>query len=192
MKRGAACLWLFSVMTSSPSGAYEKSAGAPGFDITQAQLKLPAQTGQLPLLDTHMDLRFSETAVEALHNGIPLILQLTLKTRSAHALPWTPGVSTQSWLLLLRYQPLERHYELELPFPPYRTSYLRWERLLEKLEDLNGIPVSIPQQAGTEPLVHQIRLALLIESLPLPMRLQAHFSRAWHLASQWFVCASAD
>lgn len=191
MMKRTTCLWLTAILSLLMFTEHNVVAQAGGFEITQAEIRASEPPGPIQALDTRMDLHFSESSVEALHNGIPLTLVMTFETLKKGGLLWQRTIASQSWQIMLRYQPLERHYELEMPFPPFRASYVRWERLLEKLGDLHHIPVKLPIQLDHENLVHRLRIELMIESLPLPMRIQAHFSPEWHLVSRWFRCDSA-
>jgi hypothetical protein len=138
-------LSLLVAACSDPQGSAIRSIAREGDDL---------------VLD--LDLRFTETQLQALDHGIPLRLAVQL------------GSGAPDAFIELRYSPLPRQYELMLPTGGARVFASR-ARLLAALER-----VVIADVAGTH---GSARVELVSSALPAPLRLPALIDRDWQLAT---------
>lgn len=120
-------------------------------------------------LELDLDLRFTETELTALDQGIPL--RVAVHSADTH-------VAQQ--IIELRFRPLARQYELLLPGQPVARLFASRPRLLAALDRV--VVDGGRAQSG------EVRLALIASALPAPLRLPAMIDHEWQLATpplQW-------
>jgi hypothetical protein len=110
-----------------------------------------------------LDLRFTETQLQALDHGIPLRLAVRLDGAPADA------------MIELRYSPLPRQYELHLPNEGGMRVFASRARLLAALDRI--VINDVAAMRGSA------RVELVSSALPAPLRLPALIDRDWQLAT---------
>lgn len=110
-----------------------------------------------------LDLRFTETQLQALDHGIPLRLAVRLAGGPADA------------MIELRYSPLPRQYELQLPNADGTRVFASRARLLAALDRI--VINDVVATRGSA------RVELVSSALPAPLRLPALIDRDWQLAT---------
>jgi hypothetical protein len=110
-----------------------------------------------------LDLRFTETQLQALDHGIPLRLAVHL------------GGAAPDAMVELRYRPLSRQYELQPANADGTRIFASRARLLAALDR-----IVINDIAATHGVV---RVELVSSALPAPLRLPALIDREWQLAT---------
>lgn len=110
-----------------------------------------------------LDLRFTETQLQALDHGIPLRLAVHLD-----------GAATDA-MIELRFSPLPRQYELQLPNDGAVRVFASRARLLAALDRV-VISDVVPERGSA-------RVELVSSALPAPLRLPALLGRDWQLAT---------
>ncbi len=132
---------------------------------------------------------FSEKALEALANGVPLTLQLHLQLRRKGAWLWERDVVDRRVSLQLRYHSLAALYQLVDLESGHQQSFATRDAALSALGEVRALPV-IEQgklEQG-ESYKLQLRTVLDIDALPLPLRSMAYISPSWNLSSDWGAC----
>jgi hypothetical protein len=169
-------LWLGLAL---PAGAY-----ADGFTIRSVGTHLQ---DKVYLLDANIDYQFSDAALEALRNGVPLIVLLDIKVEQER--PWwlnkTVAELQQGYLLL--YHALTEKYIVNNLNSGAQENYDQLRTALAALGKIKDLPILDAQLVtpGKRYLV-RLRTHLDLESLPAPMRPLAYISSSWRLESDWY------
>ncbi|MBK1650354.1 DUF4390 domain-containing protein [Rhabdochromatium marinum] len=153
------------------------------FEVTQVRTRL--QDEQFTL-DARIHYEFSDRALEALDNGVPLTLLVQIRVRPSRARLWTPSLVDQSYRYRIRYKPLSESYLItQLPSTKGR-SYFSRDAAINALGDIRNLPLLNRNrlEPGRDYQV-QLRASLDIEQLPLPLRPTAYLHPAWKHASDW-------
>ncbi|MES9965925.1 MAG: DUF4390 domain-containing protein [Sedimenticola sp.] len=157
--------------------------GEAGFEVTRLEAVLK---DEWYLLDADIDYRFSEQALEALANGVPLTLEVRLQVRRKGAWIWEKDLQDVRLRYQLRYQSLSEIYQVDDMQSGSQQSFVTRQSALAalgKIREFQAIE-SARLKAGTEYLV-SLKTALDIEALPLPLRPMAYLTPAWNLSSEW-------
>jgi hypothetical protein len=159
----------------------------------------PAQAGDVKIHDTRtllidgvyrvgarVELTLNETLQEALHNGVPLVLKLSVEV-----------IREREWLFPERVAQLEQKFELE--YHALTESYLvkvlstgaqRSFRTLDAALAFIGNVYDLPLidenllRAGRKYWV-RMRADLDVEALPTPIRVWAYLGSEWSLQGDW-------
>jgi len=157
---------------------------AAEFSVAEVQIR---DEGSRLVMDADIDYGFSKEALEALDNGVPLILEVQILLRGSDDWIWTPSLVEQRQRYIIRYKPLSERY-LVSPLPGDKgTSYVTRDAAIAALGELNGLAL-IPRERLREtdgPFTLWVRASLDIDGLPLPLRPMAYLFPAWRLSSGW-------
>ncbi len=162
-----------------PAAAQARDA----FTITNTTTRLDEGTYWL---DFDIDFTFSEQALEALENGVPLTIMVHIQLRAADAWIWNDSLVDARLRYAIRYKPLSERYEVyRLPGTRGR-SFVSREAAIAALGEFRNLDLvsasALDPEADYE--VH-IKAELDIEELPLPLRPIAYLRPAWDLESPW-------
>jgi len=160
-----------------------RCADAAGIDIRRVETRL---VDNVYWLDADIHYAFSHKTLKALNNGVPVTVQLDIEVTRQRRFLWDKKVATLEQRYQLRYRALTRHYLLknlnsasEHVFPSLNSALAA----LGKVQDLPVLDRSLLLAARG--YTARMRVSLDIEALPVPLRLLAYFSPAWHLSSKW-------
>lgn len=170
---------LLGVLLTLMTSALAKDA----FQVEQVQTRL--ENG-VYYLNANMRFSFSDEALEALDNGVPLTLVTHLQIRRKAAWLWEDSLLDLQLRYAIRYKPLSARYEVyRLPGERGRGFETR-EAAIRALGEFTNLQLLNQNQLepGADYEV-QLQVALDVEELPLPLRPQAYLKRAWKLSSQW-------
>lgn len=139
------------------------------------------------LLDADIDFRFSDAAMEALTNGIPLVLEIQIKVERRRGWLWDDNIAALSQRYSLQYHALSDRYVVHNLNTGQRQSYTTLDDALFVLGRVREFPMLDRRllEAGND-YEASVRAALVVEQLPTPMRLWAYASDQWHLDSAWY------
>ena len=159
------------------------NADGYGFNIQRAELLLD-ESGQMYTLDADIDYRFSEPAIDALRNGVPLDLVLHLIIKQESGWWWRKTLLDEKFSYRIDYHSLSKFYQIiyDTSTPP--RNFVSFNALLETMGSIRGMPVmqsALLKQGERYGAI--LTVGLDIESLPLPLRPVAYISPAWHLSS---------
>jgi len=138
-------------------------------------------------MDARVDYGFSEEALEALDNGVPLTVEVHVQLRSKDAWVWDDSLVDQRLRYLIRYKPLsERYLVTQLPGDSGR-SYVTRDAAIDALGEIEGLQLVSAERLedGDGPFEIQIKASLDIEELPLPLKPMAYLLPSWKLSSGW-------
>jgi hypothetical protein len=160
------------------------SAHAKGFTIRSVSTHLQ---DKVYLLDANIDYQFSDTALEALRNGVPLIVLLDIKVEQERSWWWNKTIADLQQGYLLLYHALTEKYIVNNLNSGAQDNYERLSAALNALGKVKDLPILDAHlaTAGERYVVH-LRTRLDLESLPAPMRPLAYISSDWRLESDWY------
>jgi hypothetical protein len=142
--------------------------------------------GDMLVMDAQLDYGFSEVAVEALDNGVPLTLEVHIQLRPADAWVWDSSLVDQRLRYVIRYKPLsERYLVSRLPGDGGR-SYVTRDAAVAALGDLRDLQLTATDrlEQGRDYEIH-LQAHLDIEELPLPLKPMAYLLPSWKLSTGW-------
>jgi hypothetical protein len=142
--------------------------------------------GDVLTMDARIDYRFSEVALEALDNGVPLTLEVHVQVRASDAWIWEQNLTDQRLRYFIRYKPLSERYLVgRLPGEAGR-SYVTRDAAIAALGDLRGLQLLSKDrlEPDTAYEVH-LQATLDIEELPLPLKPIAYVLPSWKLSTGW-------
>ena len=158
---------------------------AKGFTIRSVETRLQ---DDVYLLDTRLELAFSEEAEKALKAGIPIIVLLDIEVDELRSWWWNKTVAELQQGYLLLYHALTEKYIVNNLNSGAQHDYTSLGASLNAMSHINGLPLIDAALLDKDEL-YQLRLKvrLDIESLPAPMRPLAYISSDWQLASDWYT-----
>ncbi len=158
-------------------------AVAGGFRVESAKTHLDGETY---VLEARIRYGFSELALEALDNGVPLTIELHIQVRPQDAWIWDDNLLDRRLRYAIRYKPLsERFLVSQLPGDAGR-SFVTRDAAIAALGEIKGLP--LVGAGNLEPNTSyevQLKAELDIEELPLPLRPMAYLRPAWKLSTGW-------
>lgn len=138
------------------------------------------------VVDAEIDYQFSEVALEALENGVPLTVDVHLQVRRDGAWVWEKDIVDVHHRRQLRYLPLSSVYEVTgAPGQEKRRFVSRLAAIdaLGELQNISVVNVKLLEKGHTYRM--EVRSELDIEALPVPLRPTAYMSSDWKLSSEW-------
>ena len=160
------------------------SAWAGNFTIRSVETHLH---DKVYLLDANIEYQFSEATLEALRNGVPLIVLLDIEVEQERTwwLNKTIAELQQGYLLL--YHALTEKYIVNNLNSGAQENYDQLNSALAALGKVKDLPV-LDSQLVSKDNRYSVKLKthLDLESLPAPMRPLAYISSDWRLESDWY------
>jgi len=156
-----------------------------GADFRVKEVETRVEDGTY-LLNARIDYRLTPEVLEALENGVPLVMLVHVQVRRSDAWIWEESVLDLQLRYTIRHRPLSDTYEVfRLPGTKGRSFVTREAAIaaLGEIRDLHLIDQD--RLAPDEAHEVQIKAALDIEELPLPLRPMAYLRPSWNLASGW-------
>jgi hypothetical protein len=141
------------------------------------------------VMDASIGYGFSEDALEALDNGVPLTLEVHVQLRNTDAWVWDESLVDQRLRYVIRYKPLsERYLVSQLPGDGGR-SYVTRDAAIAALGEIEGLHLVSVERLRDEGgrFEIQIQASLDIEELPLPLKPIAYLFPSWKLSSGWTI-----
>jgi hypothetical protein len=139
------------------------------------------------LLDADIDYRFSDEALRALSNGVPLTIQLTLEIDRLRKWWLNDEIATLQQRYSLQYHALTHQYLLRNLNSGAFYSLPHYPAAVEALGTLRGLPLLDSKLIlPDERYEVALQVELDIEALPSPLRPVAYITPAWRLKSDWY------
>lgn len=156
---------------------------AAGIVISQAASRLQDDTF---VIDAEIDYVFSDVALEALENGVPLTVDLHVQVRRDGAWIWEADIVDFRLRRQLRFLPLASSYQVIDIASGDKRRFLTRLAAIDALGEIRSLPVvAVDQLTAGETYSMEIRSELDIEALPVPLRPTAYMSSGWKLSSDW-------
>lgn len=158
-----------------------------GITISRASL-LKTDTPSVYALNASIDYELSEEAKEALHNGVILTFNVSIKIQRPRQWMWASTLHSETLVYRLRYRTLTRIYQVINERNGSEANYSSLGSVVRALGHIESTPISAEDVTDdTAGLTASIKAALNIEALPLPMRPLAYVTPAWHHSSDWYT-----
>ncbi len=180
------CSLLLVTPEPSTSAADEIEAG---FDIHNARTRL---VDGVYLLDADISFVFSEEALEAIENGVPVTIILEMQVLRQRGfiwdkLWWDKVAAQLEGKLRIETRPLSNTYLVRNVNSGETQVYRSFGELTAGLGKIRNFPLLDEHLIGDKGR-HYLRFRALldIESLPSPMRPLAYLNSPWRLRSDWY------
>ncbi|PIE82944.1 MAG: hypothetical protein CSA09_04450 [Candidatus Contendobacter odensis] len=158
---------------------------AAGFEVRSASTYL---SGNVYHLNAVIKYRFSKAALDALSNGVPLVIELRMGVRHRRSFMWDKTIFSLSQRFELSYHPLSQQYLVTNLNSGERHGFPSLALASKFMGDLHDFPFLdkglLPSGKG---FIGALQARLDLESLPAPLRLFAYISEDWHLSSKWYT-----
>lgn len=156
------------------------------FSINYAKTNL---INNIYVLNANMKYKLTETAKEALHNGISLILVLNISIQRDRAYLWDKTIAKLKFKYEIKYLVLSRQYILKYLNTGITETFLNLPAVFNRLGKIKDYPLIDKHIINTKANYWvYLKVSLDIESLPIALRPIAYLSSEWHLNSDWYLC----
>lgn len=182
----AVCSLLLAITEPSTSAPEEIEAG---FDIRNAGTAL---VDGVYLLDADLSFIFSDDALEAIENGIPVTIILEMQVLRERGLIWDnlwwdKKIAQIEARFRIETRPLSKTYLVRNLNSGEARVFGSFDELVVGLGRIRNFPLLDEHLVGDEGNFYlRMRTLLDIESLPSPMRPLAYLSSLWRLESDWY------
>jgi len=164
---------------------YSSVGQAAGIFIRSADTQLQDRVYRL---DADIDYRMTSEVVDALHNGVSIVVSIDIEILQQREYWWDRLVATLVQRYRLTYHALAQQYVLENLNTGGKLNYSTWLGALRSMGTLRHFPLMdehfFKRNAA---YTGRIRSGLDIDYLPTPLRLLAYISPEWRLESEWYV-----
>jgi len=138
-------------------------------------------------LGARVEIDFNETLPEALHNGVPLLIELRIEVLRKREWLWPELVADLRQRFKLEYHVLSRRYLVYSYASGVRQSFRSMDGALEYIGNVYDLPLIDEQLLNpSQNYLVRIRADIDVEALPTPVRLWAYLGSEWSLKSRWF------
>ena len=170
------CLLLLLLLGASPLSAAE-------FVIQDVRIEHPGDDFKV---DLQVRYNFSNVALDALENGVPLTVDIHFQVRRDGAWIWESDLVDKHVRREIRYLPLSASYEVRYLAEQVRSRFISRSAAIQALGLVENYPlVSASRLKPGEKYFMEVRSELDIEALPVPLRPTAYMSSGWNLSSGW-------
>lgn len=182
----AVCSLLLAAPEPGTSAADEIQAG---FDIRNARTKL---VDGVYLLDADISFVFSEDALEAIDNGVPISIIVEMQVLREREfiwdnLWWDKEIAHLEARLRIETRPLSNTYLVRNLNSGETQVFGSFSELVVGLGKIRNFPLIDEYLISADSRNYlRLRALLDIESLPSPMRPLAYLSSLWRLESDWY------
>ena len=174
----AAALCLLALLSPPPAQAAE------AFVIKSLETRL---RDNVYSFSTHIEYGFSDEALVALKNGVPLIIILNIEVQEERWY-WNKTIAELEQGYLLIYHALSEKFIIHNLNSGVQTDYSSLSDALHALGYIDNLPLIDAKLLKPDSrYILRLRSELDIESLPAPMRPLAYISSDWRLQSDWYT-----
>lgn len=138
-------------------------------------------------LSAQIEYNFSDAAIDALENGVPLIILIDIEVERERNWWLNEEIAELQQGYLLLYHALTERYILNNLNSGAQQNYESLRAAVSALGRLEALPI-LDANLAAKGKRYQVRLRtyLDLESLPAPMRPVAYISSQWRLESDWY------
>ncbi len=138
------------------------------------------------LLDADLDLRFEDSSLEAMANGVPLTVALDIEVLRVRRHLWDPRIARLSARYTIRAHPLTGRYLVTDLASGASRSFPDIAQARAALGRIRGFPLIDAKllEPGARYRL-RVRARLDIEALPSPLRPLAYLESLWRLRGGW-------
>jgi hypothetical protein len=176
-------LWIL-LIGASPAALSAAAEMIPGFVVRNASTAL---IDKVYHLNAKIEYLFSNEALKALDNGVPLVVELTIEIDRNREYVWDETVATLRQRYQLSYEALTQRYVVTNLNSGADSYYPRRAAAVAAMGDVVNIPIL---DAGllnpAEHYMARLRVRLDLDALPVPLRVIGYFSGNWRISSEWY------
>jgi hypothetical protein len=138
-------------------------------------------------IGARVDFEFNETLHDALHNGVPLLIELRIEVVRERRWLWADIVAELRQRFELQYHALSRRYLVSNYSTGVQRSFSTMSDALEYIGNVYELPlIDANLLEAKQAYSIRMRADLDVESLPTPVRLWAYLGSAWSLKGDWY------
>lgn len=159
-------------------------AANEAFTIRSVETRL---RDQVYTLSAKIDFRFSEPALAALKNGVPLIVLIDLEVQRERSWWLNKDIAELQQGYLLLYHALTEKYIINNLNSGAQENYDTLNAAVTALGNIEDLPILDAKLAENKGrYIVSLHAYLDLEALPAPMRPIAYISAKWRLESEWY------
>lgn len=159
-------------------------AADEAFTIRSVETRL---LDQVYTLSAKIDFKFSAPALEALQNGVPLLVLIDFEVEQQRKWWLNKQVADLQQGYLLLYHALTEKYIINNLNSGAQENYDTLESAITALGTIEDLPILDAKLAGNKGrYIVSMHAYLDLEALPAPMRPIAYISSKWRLESEWY------
>lgn len=157
-----------------------------GLSVTAIEVK---RDGDVVVIEPKLELRLSRPVIEALRNGVPVVILLEARLQRERRWLWPATEIERQRRYEFTYHSLGDQYLVKRDAEPARAFPSR-EAALAAVENPETWPLKVAPSTGGR-LRAGVRVRIDLHALPAPMRLIALFNPGWRIGSDWHSQALA-
>jgi len=159
-------------------------AWAGGFTIRSVETNL---VEKVYTVSAHIDYQFTDVAIEALQNGVPLLILIDIKVDRERSWWLNKNIAELQQGYLLLYHALTEKYIVNNLNSGAQENYDSLHYAVESLGQLDNLPILDANLVNKDNrIIVRLHTYLDLEALPAPMRPIAYISSQWRLESDWY------
>jgi hypothetical protein len=140
-------------------------------------------------LNARLSFNFSNDVMNAIENGVPIVVNVDIEILSPRRYFWDEEVASLEQRYQLQYHALSEQYLVRNLNSGAQYTFFSLTAALQQIGNIDHLPI-IDQQLlvdkAEEKYYARLRVALGVDNLPVPLRLNALVSPSWWLDSEWF------
>lgn len=150
-------------------------------------------SGKVYHLDAEIDYTLTPEVLEALQNGVPLNMQVSIEVYRDRRWWWDEDIASLTQRYRVQYHALTERYVVENLNSGAPETFTSLRAALRALGRIRRLPLLDQNllEAG-EDYRARMRVELDIEALPAPLRPLAYLSSHWRLGSEWYDWSLTD
>jgi hypothetical protein len=138
-------------------------------------------------LNAKVDYRFSAEALDALNNGVPLVVELTIEIERKRDYLWDETVASLLQRYQLSYEALTRRYVVTNINSGADNYYPDSGSAIAAMGEVVNLPILDADLLNPDERYSvRMQASLDLEALPVPIRVVSYFSSNWRISSEWF------
>jgi len=141
-------------------------------------------------INANIKYNFSDDVLSAIQNGVPITIVVDMEILQSRRYIWGKLVAELKQRYKLQFHAISEQYIVENVNSGSREIFPTLHSALYILRQIKSLPIidkKLLQPGKTYRGRAQVRIEL--ESLPVPLRLNAYTTRSWWLGSDWFEWA---
>ena len=139
------------------------------------------------LLDADIEFRFSDEALQALNNGIPLTISLNIEVQRSRHYWLDENIAELEQHYQIFYHALSGQFLVQNQNSSATQIYPSLATTLANLGRIRDLPILDEKLIDpNEQYELELQVRLNIEALPAPLRPVAYINPAWRLTSDWY------
>ncbi len=155
-----------------------------GFVINDASTSLSNEVYQF---NADVTYNFSDNVLSAIQNGVPIIIVLDIEILQARDYLWGKLIAELKQRYKLQFHAISEQYIVENLNSGSREVFPTLHSALYVLRQIKALPLIDKKLLRPGKQYNgYAKVRIELESLPVPLRLNAYTTRSWWLGSNWF------